>query len=279
MNNFGAIRKAAIDFDILQYEVGFAAESFWRYMHADNGLEVESPPPFSIVEDMLESRMAHILAVAEADDSPILCISSNNNFRNAIAKSSKYKDRKSHKPYHYKNIKAYAECRWEVREEDGLEADDLLGILLSSEENIICCSRDKDLLQVPGWHFQWEVNNQPQFGPFLVEGYGELILSEDGKKLKGWGDKFFLAQLIMGDRVDTIPGLPSHGPVTAFTILQDTHTYAEGLEAVREAYKDAGKDDDYLLEQGQLLWMIRKKDGMGNPVMWGIEDGQNISSD
>ena len=272
-------RKAAIDFDILQYEIGFAAEAYWKYMHEDNGVEVEDPPPFSIVEEMLESRMSHILAVAEADNSPILCITGNNNFRNAISKSSKYKDRASHKPYHHKNILVYAECRWGLMVEDGLEADDLLGILLTNEKNIICCSRDKDLLQVPGWHFQWEVSNQPQFGPFLVEGYGDLLLSPNGKKLKGWGDKFFLAQLIMGDRVDTIPGLPSHGPVAAFNILQATSTYEEGLEAVREAYRASGKDDEYLLEQGQLLWIVREKDGMGRPVIWKLGDEEDISSD
>lgn len=267
----GLTRKAAIDFDILQYEVGFAAEAYWRHLHNDNGLEVEHPPPFSIVEEMLESRTDHILAVSGSDSSPIMCVTGDNNFRHNIATSSPYKDRASHKPYHHKNILAYAMCRWDVRREEGFEADDLLAMLLTEDENIICCSRDKDLLQVNGWHFQWENNKQPQFGPFLVEGYGELILSEDGKKLKGWGDKFFLSQLLTGDRVDTIPGLPSYGPVAAFKTLAHTNTYPEGLEAVREAYRASERDDEYLLEQGQLLWMIREKDRMGNPVMWGFK--------
>lgn len=255
------MRKAAIDFDILQYEVGFAAEAYWKYMHKEKGLEVEYPPPFSKVEEMLEQRVDHILAVSESDSKPFMCITGKNNFRIGIAKTQPYKDRPGNKPYHYKNILAYAMCRWEVFVEDTLEADDLLGIMITEDKNVICCSRDKDLLQVPGWHFQWELNKQPQFGPKLIDGYGEIYLNEKGQ-LKGYGHKFFLAQMIMGDRVDSIPGLPSKGPAEAIKVLGHTNTLEEGYKALVGAYKASGKDLEYFNEQGQLLWILRKRGEM-----------------
>src|SRR5699024_7478478 len=113
---------------------------------------------------------------AEADSSPIVCLTGDNNFRFGIAKTKPYKDRPSRKPYHYKNILAYGKCRWEAALDPLLEADDLLSLEIGKNQNAICCSRDKDLLQSPGWHFQWECNRQPQFGPFLVEGYGDIHL-------------------------------------------------------------------------------------------------------
>lgn len=263
-------RKAAIDFDILQYEIGYASEAYWRHLHKEKNQEVDVPPPWSIVEEALESRVSQILAVSESSGSPLMCITGQNNFRLGIAKTQKYKDRPGKKPYHYKNILAYAKCRWEMVEDERLEADDLLGILITEDKDIICCSRDKDLLQVQGWHYQWELNKQPQFGPKLVDGYGEIYLNSKGV-LKGWGPKLFLAQCILGDPVDTIPGLPNKGPVAAMETLGHTTSYLEGLNAVREAYKASGKDDEYLLEQGQLLWIIREKNTDGGPVMWGIE--------
>src|SRR5690606_35767719 len=112
----------------------------------------------------------------------------------------------------------------------------------------IIISIDKDLLQVPGRHYMFEYGNVSSFGPHRVEGYGELLL--DGKKLRGWGDKFFIAQCIMGDPVDSIIGIPKLGPVAALKLLVDTKTYEEGFEAVLGAYRDfyGHEGDDKLLE-------------------------------
>ena len=260
--------KAAVDYDILLYEIGFGAEAYWKAISKEK--ETILPPPFALAEEMLESRMANILAIAGADSSPIICLTSKTNFRSNIAKSFVYKKRKSKRPYHYKNLLAYAKCRWECHEEEGLEADDLLSLHITEDKNLIACSRDKDLLQVEGWHYQWECGKQPQLGPFLVSGYGEIYL-DDKRKLRGWGLKFFLAQCLMGDPVDTIPGLPFNSSVAAFKCIGGTETYAEGLEAVREAYRASERDDAYLLEQGQILWMTRKKNLDGSPELWSLE--------
>ena len=263
------VKRCLIDSDILAYELGFASEASWKYSHPEASFEwlIDNPPPFDVAEEQLLFKIAHIEETCGATEPSLFFFTGATNFRNEIAKTQKYKARPSHKPYHYKNIKAYIKGIYPFREMEGLEADDLLA-MFQSDETIIC-SRDKDLRQVAGWHFGWELNLQPQFGPYFVDGYGHIEL-DSKKKLRGWGPKFFLAQCITGDTVDSIPGLPNKGPKKALEALDGTSTYAEGLEAVREAYKPFG-GDDYLLEQGRLLHMTRELHEDGSPVLWEIE--------
>lgn len=154
---------------------------------------------------------------------------------------------------------------------DGIEADDMLAI--HQNEETVICTRDKDLRQVPGWHFGWEVGKQPEFRMQKVDELGKLVLSEDRKKLLGTGLKFFYAQMLIGDTVDNVPGLPNCGPVAAFNTLEALPTKEALHEAVVGLYKahygDSWKDE--MEEQGQLVWMVRELDMDGNPVMWRLD--------
>ncbi|QZI86249.1 hypothetical protein PODOV005v1_10015 [Vibrio phage PS32B.2] len=99
---------------------------------------------------------------------------------------------------------------------------------------------------VPGNHFGWLCGKQPQYGPRVV--------SPDE------GAKFFCTQLLTGDTVDNIPGLPRVGPVKAEAILNECNGMEECLKAVREAYRAFYGDEwaERLEEQGKLLWMCRE---------------------
>lgn len=160
---------------------------------------------------------------------------------------------------------------YNVVESEGMEADDLMAIEQTKQPNeTIICTRDKDLRAVPGWHYGWELGNQPSFGPRFVDIFGELRLSGDRKSIKGEGLVFFYSQCLTGDRVDSIPGLGGCGPVKAFEILKNTKTPDEAFKAVLEAYRGVYGDDaeKELLEQGQLLWMTRELHPDGSPVLW-----------
>lgn len=89
----------------------------------------------------------------------------------------------------------------------------------ADDHRTIIRTRDKDLRQCPGWHFGWELYNQPQFGPYLVDELGWIKLSDDRKKIRGVGYKFFASQMITGDHVDNISGLSKAGPVAAFELI------------------------------------------------------------
>lgn len=263
-----------IDADVLLYEVGFGCEVGW---------DEPGYPSFDRARELLESKIEHICNQVEATQPPILFLTGQGNFRYDIAKRTPYKARLANKPFHYKNIKAYIKGMYDYRESTGMEADDLMAIEQSSRERLleecvssgivrsIICSRDKDLRQVEGWHYGWECNGQPSFGPMLCDSLGSLSLSANRKKLSGTGQSFFYAQCLMGDSVDSVPGLGGKtGPVTAFEMLQGCTSIPElhnrVLEAYRALYGDRG--DEELLEQGRLLWMTRELNEDGTVKLW-----------
>lgn len=255
--------QTAIDGDILLYEIGFAAEAFQRKKADELGEALLDSPPWETVERSIHERINNIV-VETASTDPIFLFTGKGNFRNTIAVTQKYKDREGKKPFHYTNIKLYIQSVWPSLQVDGLEADDLLGILLTENpDRYICCSRDKDLKQIPGWHYGWEVHNQPSFGPELIGEFGYIMLSSKRDKLIGTGAMFHHAQMLMGDTTDTIPGIPKHGPVAAFNLLNTCTTIDELEQAVRVAYNsfygDAG--DDRMVETARLTYMSRKRDG------------------
>lgn len=255
-----------IDSDVLHYEIGFAAEAGWKG---------EGAPPFDYVAELLDMKIANICAITEATQPPILYMTEGKNFRNEIAKLRPYKDRAGNKPFHFHNIKAYIKAKYDWKSQDGLEADDLMAIEQCSRPgDTIICTRDKDLRSVPGWHFGWELGNQPQFGPSLVGELGALRLADNRKSVKGEGLLFFYVQCLTGDGVDTVPGLPKCGPVKAFELLQGSETSTEAFKRVLEAYRVFYGDDGdvQLLEQGRLLWMTRQLHPDGSPVLWEFPD-------
>lgn len=277
-----------IDGDILVYEIGWAADTGWKakrdWKEGDPPLD---PPPFEYVAELLDNRIAEICGAVMATHRPIIYLTGKGNFREAIAKRKPYKGTRKEdgKPWHYANIWAYLQGAYNAIIIEGMEADDAMCIdqIIASRigRDTIICTRDKDLRQCPGWHFGWELGNQPQFGPEFVEGWGYISLSDDNKKLRGVGEKFFYAQLIMGDPVDNILGLPKSGPKAAFDIVGNTQTREEAFKAVLEAYRGFYGDsaEAEMLEQGQLLWMVRELNEEGKPVMWQLlkENYENIS--
>lgn len=232
-------------------------------------------PPFDYVENLLVERIDRICREVGADQPPTLFLTGQGNFRNEIAKVRPYKHRAGNKPFHYYNIKAYIQGQYDFRMVDGLEADDLLAIEQTkcNEESFhfrtIICSRDKDLRQVPGLHYGWELGKQASFGPLLVDSFGKIWLT-DKKKIKGYGELFFYSQCLTGDTVDTVLGLPKYGPVKAFKILENTQTSEQAFKAVLEAYRGFYGDvaEEHLLEQGRLLWMTRELNEDGSPKLW-----------
>lgn len=272
-----------IDGDVIRYEIGFAAETGWKTI--TNG-ENENPPSFDYVAELLDMRIQNICACVGATRKPIIFLSGEGNFREEIAKRKKYKERASHKPFHFHNITAYLLGNYNCIVSKGVEADDVMAMEQSSHNQLfkegvvdfetIICTRDKDLRQVEGWHFSWELGNQPQIGPEKVDALGYLTLEKRsyGNVLKGCGAKFFYAQMLIGDSVDTVPGLKGCGPVKAFKILNECPDIPSCEKAVIEAYKgvygDAWKEE--MLEQGQLLYMVRSLDENGQPIMWRMDD-------
>jgi hypothetical protein len=158
-----------------------------------------------------------------------------------------------------------------------MEADDLICIHHTSRpHDSVVCTRDKDLRMVPGLHYGWECYKQPAFGPKVIEDLGEIDLVFKGGKqdIVGGGLKFFYSQMITGDSVDNIPGLPRKAAVAAYKALSECDSESDCFNAVRDLYEDvigAGWRD-YFKEQAQLLWIAREADEEGRAIMYKMMD-------
>lgn len=129
-------------------------------------------------------------------------------FRNSIAQEKKYKgNREGRKdPNFYTNkyddmkyIYDYISSRYQTLIYNDLEADDLLSMLQNDQTFIF--SHDKDLKQVPGFH--WDIEK------------GVLVLIEENQGLNN-----LLSQLLKGDSTDNIPGLKGFGEKALEDVLK-----------------------------------------------------------
>jgi len=272
--------KCLIDADILAYEIASAG----AYKDEETGETVIRP--FQPVADLFDQRIKEIEGECWATEPSTLYLTGDKkllvsinrrrkheglppfefkeNFRKEIAKTKEYKGtRKSEKPFHFDNLREYMLANYDVVIAQGLEADDLISIELTKvgdKLDVICCTRDKDLRMVPGMHYGWPCGAQPQYGPKRVTELGELFYNEDKNKLTGDGFLFFCAQMIIGDKVDNIPGLPGAGDKKAWQLLGECTSMIESEEVVRSAYREKVEGEwlDYYVEQEQLLWMLRE---------------------
>lgn len=192
------------------------------------------------------------------------------NFREAVATVKPYKgQRKTEKPHYFHDIGHYLYENYNVRLANGIEADDLLCIDASLDpENSVICSRDKDLKQANCHHYSWECGKQPESPMEYVEGVGYIKQDDVKKKVEGVGMMFFYSQMITGDVVDNIPGIPGKGYKAAYKSLCEATSVAECKSIVVDMYKDKYGEGarERFTEQARLLFMVRELDEAGNPV-------------
>ncbi len=139
------------------------------------------------------------------------------NFRFAVAVTKPYKGmrKETKRPTHYHALRDYVSKTYDVELCTGKEADD--GLSQAQKEDTVIVSIDKDLLQVPGWHYNFRKNEYS----FITEFQGAYNL---------------YTQVLTGDNADNIPGLPGVGPVTAKKILNDAKTKEELHNCVLKEY-------------------------------------------
>jgi DNA polymerase-1 len=220
--------KVLVDGDIIAYRAAFATQDL---RPKDATVKVEELLTFILNTTVL-------FPVSPSDYQVYL--TGSGNFRNEIAKSHVYKgNRKSaDKPIHLGYVRDYLIDKWGAIVSKGEEADDLIAIEATRcGPTTIVASIDKDMLQIPCYHFNF--------------GRGEWYeVDEFG------GLKFFYGQILTGDAADNIVGLHRVGQKTAEKILKDCSTEEEMWNAVVDAYEGAV---DRVIENARLLWLRRQE--------------------
>jgi len=169
-------RIVAIDFDTPVYAIGFKTEG----------------EPVSHALHSAKVFIERICSETEADEY-ILFLTGKGNFREKLATIQPYKGNRvnNRKPEHYNALREYAIEHHGAIVIDGAEADDALGIFLTSNDHYVdkvIATIDKDLNGVPGMHYNWDKKQ------------GIYVTDPDA-------DLFFLQQILTGDATDNIPGL------------------------------------------------------------------------
>jgi hypothetical protein len=173
------------------------------------------------------------------------------NFRHLIDPNYKANRSEMIRPEHLEQVREYMVTKWKAKVVEGIEAEDAVGIAAySCAEDFIICHIDKDLNQYPGWHYNFVTHETYYVTP-----------------LQGW--RSFYTQLILGDRVDNIPGFDGKMRPKPPKFLQpyiDQINEAQSTEAMYQIVHSIYElGDEALLRNGQLLYLQKEPDDTWSP--------------
>jgi DNA polymerase I len=179
----------------------------------------------------IDEQIHKLVSEAPVQDC-ILALSDVNNFRKEVAPYYKANRKDVRKPMLLPWARQYMIDKYNTIIYKNLEADDVLGILGTSNEDTILWSEDKDLLTIPAKHWiDGEVFEQDEAG----------------------ADYNFYYQTLIGDTTDNYKGCPKVGSVTAHKLLGANSSW----DTVVEAFAKQGLSETVAIEQARLARILR----------------------
>lgn len=199
--------------------------------------------PLEVAQHWADNVMKQILGKTGAA-SYKLFLNGKGNHRYAIYPDYKG-NRTAPKPDHLEPLRQYLAQEWKAVFTEDMETDDMLGIeLTNNPETGIIASFDKDLLQVPGNHYNWKKDLWKEVSP--LEGL-----------------QTFYAQLIAGDGADNIPSYDGKVRQAIPKFIQELQSPLFEMTKATEMYNycaDIYQRDYFTMERNaQLLYILRKK--------------------
>ncbi len=169
----------------------------------------------------------------------VSAFSDKDNFRKEIYPDYKLNRTKQRKPLTLGFCREYISKNYNGFVRPRLEADDILGILATSniiKGNKIICSIDKDLNQIAGLHYN----------PTLKEFYGIT---------KKQADYNFYYQCLVGDATDNYKGAPTYGEVkTKKTLDRKKNLW----KVVKDCFKQQGLTEDECVSTSSVSSYTKK---------------------
>jgi hypothetical protein len=223
---------ALVDGDIVAYRTAASCEK--------QGVLMETQEVALLRADEL---MRRILQETDSDTYKTF-LTGSDNYRMQYNPEYKANRKDTPRPAHLQAVREYLCTEWGASVEDGQEADDAMGIYQMANHETIICSIDKDLLMIPGEHYDF------------VKGIRRDVYNIPAIRHFYW-------QLIMGDRTDNVFGFDGIArqkvPKKLEHVMAELESFDDECDMfgfVRELYNN----DDTLLMNGICLW-IRRNEG------------------
>lgn len=252
---------ALIDGDILIYKSAAAVERPVDWGEGLWTLHSYLPEAIDHFEDTVLSVVQALSQEYDASVSTVFALSDReSNFRKELWPEYKANRANKRSPLCRGPLYDYVLKTHPTRFYPGLEADDVLGILMTSRGNKqdrvtgkkVLVSIDKDLNTVPGLHYN----------------YGKDVhYNVDAAQ----ADYYFMCQTLTGDPVDGYAGVKGVGAKTAEKLLADKTGIEEWWPAVVAAYTKAGLTEHYALTMARMARICRAQDydfTKGEVILW-----------
>jgi len=224
-------RIALLDGDVIAYRCSASAEN----------------DPVDISLERVDALIERIINEVGATGVEVY-LSGDRNFRYDINPDYKANRKDKPRPRWLQPTREHMVLGWNARIADNIEADDEMGISqCTTDDDTVICTNDKDLLQIPGEHYNFVIEARHTISPL------------DGLRN-------FYIQMIMGDRSDNLFGydgiartkVPKFLEPTLAQILDmdnewDMYHFTKGL------YHEHDRDSVY--EMNAHCLYIHKKQG------------------
>lgn len=262
-----------IDADYLAYQIGGLSQHRDQPPHVDAEwicLDDERDEwrwvePAGLVDWKVRNELDKLLELFDTERYRVY-LTGSGNFREEVAVTKPYKGtRTALKPYYFQRIRDLLVNEYGAEVITGWEADDQVSIeQMQCPHTTVIVSNDKDLKNTPG---------------YLYSPYKKELM----RIHPCYSQYHFYKQMVVGDNVDNIPGLPRRG-IKFFEDLIKKYSrdgdFRKVIEDIREEYR--AKDPTFALmrEQAELLHMLRHPDPMFGDyqaVLWeqdapGVDD-------
>lgn len=208
------------------------------------------------VKEEMRTRVTEtIVELGLADEKSVLmCFGSLGNWRKKIMPEYKA-HRVRRKPLGYRAAMEWCKSQWSCLQNHELEADDLIGLMLTGPNGSTCIavSEDKDMLTLPGLHYN---PRKPDNG----------VVSITVEQ----ADRNHMLQTLIGDSADGYKGCPGMGPVSADKLLNGPRNpHDTDWDLVVEAYTKAGCRPEEALVNARVARILRTEDiNKANQVVW-----------
>jgi DNA polymerase-1 len=221
-----------IDGDQYVYKATIACERTVRWDAENHVLGSNEVEALELCVGLLNKTMKEL----GSDKVRIAFTGSGENFRKGVLATYKGNRQTTRKPLCYPEVKAGIEAKFPCLSVPTLEADDLMGIWQTrDQEHTIIVSEDKDMKTIPGKLYR----------------QGELQEISPAE-----ADYNFLHQTLTGDATDGYSGCPGVGAAGATKVLSKDASWS----AVVAQYEKAGLSEEDALIQARLARILRSSE-------------------